>query len=663
MDRIEEIARKRSILLTTRMRFSPEVQPVKEAAMDKIIEQILLSAEKEEGTQLRDMERIFASGTGVEMMSLSIMEASLKRLIAKERVISTRKEKPERYRLTKEVRNELVKIRQQAKSRFNSIVGKLFKNAKEGASTYTEPLLRFLCIIFSQLGEEYVRVITGDIKGENFLSSPSFPSALEKIKKEFDSIDHSLFEHAARTFFRERDPEYNHVKWNLTQNYYAAKAIGLDPAGLSLSEEVFKDTVFYLDTNIIISALEPRDRNHRSSLALSKACKQSKIKTKVCQISLDELRKWIHYQRELLEKVKDQIPDELATEVDSIFYQIYYEKKKTGKPVNCDEVFANFKSPADDLKSIFEMALEDDPWFDEIRSKPEAVSLSEYLRLKYKELHHHPKAKSSALHDAMLLLWLQKLRKEVHNNIWLITLDKSLPGPLPRITDYHSFAITLDAFLQWVSPVVVREDIHSDFTAIFAEMIKNRLFPPEQIFTLGHFRVFSEMGMECKNLPGEDVKAAVRYIRVKAPMLNPTDPVDREKIADEMRRFFADPSRKYKQELKTLENELKKRNGDITELQKQFSEYEEKTQKESLKRSAKLRLGITLVIFLALEGIVVLLANSYGEGSNLFQRILNSWPFLGIATPAITVLIGWFYIGRKRLESLGWPFMRIFKHE
>jgi len=221
----------------------------------------------------------------------------------------------------------------------------------------------------------------------------------------------------------------------------------------------------------------------------------------------------------------------------------------------------------------------------------------------------------------------------------------------------------LDAFLQWVSPVVVEEDIHFDFTAIFAEMIKNRLFPPEEILNLGHFRVFSEMGMECKNLPAEDVKECIRYITVNTPKLDPTDPVDREKLAGEMKRFFADPSRKYKQELKRLENGLKERNGKIAELQKQFSEYKEKTQKESLKGSAKLRLGITIVIFLALEGIVVLLANSYGEGPNLFQKLLNSWPFLGIAVPATTILIGWLCIGKKRLKGLGWPFMKIFKHK
>ncbi len=662
MNRIDEIVKKRCILLTTRLRFSPEIQPVKEAAMDKIIEQILLSADREKGLCLRDMEEVFASGSGVEAINATIIEASLKRLIPKGKVKTIGEEKHERYRLTKETRNEQGELWKDAQRRFGTVVEKLFENAREGASAYTEPFLRLLCIVFSQLGEEYVRVITGNVKREDFLSSPSLSSALGKIKKEFGSIDHSLFERATRIFFREIDPEYDLVKWNLTQNYYIAKAIGLDPLGISLSEEVFKDAVFYLDTNIIISALEERDRNHRTSLALSKACKQLSVRNRVCRISLDEMASWIGKQREVIKEVEDQIPDELAINVNSVFYQIYHEKKKNQGTVSFDEVFSSFKSPVEDLRSIFGMELEDDPWFDDIRDKPQTKRLSEGLRLKYSESHLRKKTKSAALHDAMLLLRIRKTREENHHNIWLITLDKSLPGPLPGIAGSHSSAITLDAFLQWVSPVIVGKNAYSDFTTIFAEMIKNRLFPPENIFNIGYFRVFSAIGMECKNLPPEDVRGCIEAIVTKVPELDPGDPVDREKLAGKIKIFFADPSRKYKQELDRRDSEIKRLDTKLTKLQSQFSEYKEETREESLKKSAKFRLGITIFIFFVLEAIVILLATSYAEGANLFQKLLASWPFLS-AVPLITTLIGCFCIGKKRLRCLGWPFTIIFKHK
>ncbi len=662
MNEIDEIVKKRCILLTTRLRFSPEIQPVKEAAMDKIIEQILLSADGEKGVCLRDMEEVFAFGSGVDGIRGAILQASIKRLIAEGRIDEIGKEKPRRYRLTKEARNEQGELWKEAQRRFGAVVERLFENAREGTSVYTEPFLRLLCIVFSQLGEEYVRVITGNVKREDFLSSPSLSSALGKIKEEFGSIDHSLFERATRTFFREIDPAYDLIKWNLTQNYYIAKAIGLDPVGLSLSEDVFEDAVFYLDTNIIISALEERDINHGTSIALSKACKQLSVRNRVCRISLEEMASWVDHQRQVLEEVEDQIPDELAANVGSIFYQIYHEKKKKQGTVSLDEVFSSFKSPADDLRSIFGMELEDDLWFDDMRDKPQTKRLSEGLKLKYDESHFRGKTKHAALHDALILLRIQKTREENHSNVWLITSDTSLPGPLPGIQGSHSCAITLDAFLQWVSPVISEENEYSDFTTIFAEMIRNRLFPPENIISLGYFRVFSAIGMECKNLPPEDVRKCIEAIVTNAPKLDPSDPADREKLASKMKVFFADPSRKYKRELDRRDSQIIELNTEVTKLRNEFSEYKKETEKESLKRSAKFRLGITIFIFFLLEGIVIYSAGVYAEGKNIFQKLLASWPFLS-AVPPITILIGCLCIGKKRLRCLGWPFTRILKHK
>jgi len=281
------------------------------------------------------------------------------------------------------------------------------------------------------------------------------------------------------------------------------------------------------------------------------------------------------------------------------------------------------------------------------------------------------KSRGAAIRDALLLLWLQKLREENGDNIWLITTDTSLPTCPPPNASSGSLAITLDAILQWISTMVVPEDAVADFTSIFAEMLKYRLLPQDRIFDLEDFLIFHEMHLSCKELPAEDVENCIRYIRVNAPMLDPSDPADREKLAYEVSKFFADPGRKYKQEIARLEakkdeveqeykKDLEERDGKIEELERKFSEYSEKTGKESLRRSAQLRLGITTIVFLVLEGLVVILASQYGEGSNLFQKVLNSWYFL-VGGFAITIALGWFFLGKKRLEALGWSFTKIFR--
>ena len=56
------------------------------------------------------------------------------------------------------------------------------------------------------------------------------------------------------------------------------------------------------------------------------------------------------------------------------------------------------------------------------------------------------------------------------------------------------------------------------------------------------------------------------------------------------------------------------------------------------------------------------LISKYGDGNNMFQKAINSGLFLTTPVP-LTILTGWFLIGKERLKSLGWPFMKIFKQD
>ncbi len=689
MNAFEDIARKRSMLLTARIRFSPQVQPVKEAATDRIIEQILFVTPSEKGLSVEEIQGIFSSESGGYAITSSDMRNSCKRLVGKQRIVPQQTGGLELYRLLDKASRDLGETLHEAEVHFNSVVDRLFKNAKEGTSAYRAPFFKVLSIIFSQLGEEYVRVIKGDIKGNEFLSVLFVSSVLKDVKKEFNLTDAPLFENGILSFFGDSDPEYDAIKWNLAQNYYIAKALGLDPSGVLLSKEVFGHAVFYLDTNIIIEALEPKHRYHKSFLAFNKACKQMGTKLKVLQISLNELQSWLAYQRQLMEKVIDQIPDETASRVSSIFYEIYCEKKRAGEAVSVGEFFTSFDSPMDDLKDLFEVQLEDDTWFDRAKNEEDTIRFAETLRSKYFAMRGRLKRWEASLRDALSLLWLQKLRGENGSNIWLITGDISLPASPTPGAPSRSVAITLDAILQWISTTVAQTDAATEFPAIFAGMLKYRLLPQDRIFDLQDFLIFHEMHMSCKELPAQDVESCIRYIKVNAPMLDPSNPADREKLAYEVSKFFADPGRKYKQEVARLEAEkeadkqeyerklseasedikekqlqyetgLKTRDSRIEELGRRFSEYEEKTAKESLRRSAHLRVGITAIVFLVLEGLVVFLANQYAEGANLFQKVLNSLYFLSGGF-AITIVLGWFILGKKRLEALGWPFTKIFR--
>jgi len=257
---------------------------------------------------------------------------------------------------------------------------------------------------------------------------------------------------------------------------------------------------------------------------------------------------------------------------------------------------------------------------------------------------------NAAIHDAILLFWLQELRRE-NNNIWLITLDSSLPGAIPvtQNENSRSLAITLDLVLQWISPIVAQEGREVDFSETYGKMIRSRFLPQEKIFDLQDFLIFHQVGIECKELPSEDVEKSIRYIKNELPTLDPSKPVDREKLVYELRKFFVSPGRKYKQQLEKLEKENEMLKSQIANI----IAYKQKI-------STWVRITLTLFLFFIIEGIIVYCTSIYGQGENLFQKLLNSWYFLAIGS-VITIILGWFIVGKERLKNLGFPFTKIFK--
>lgn len=677
-----DIARKRSVLFSARIRFSPETQPVRETAIDKILEQNLLVADGDRGLTLQEIEQqgaiCFAGGTPA--ISRLDMQKSLKRLVGSNRVIASGKQDQRRYRLSEQALQVLWEIQRSAEGRFAQVVDRLFRNVEEGPSAYTTPFLESLCIIFSRLGETYVRLIKGEVGFDELLSLPSVLRALREVTTRYPSINQSLFEAAVFSFFRDSNPDYDTIKWNMAQNYYVAKALGLDPSGYLLSKEVFGNAVFYLDTNVIIDALAPKARYHGSFRALSKACGQLQIKLNVCQISLDELRRVAEARRELIARVADQIPDDTAPKITGIFFQLYREQLASTGTIDFDVLFSSFDHPMENLAEPYGVELIDDLWFIEAEDQPETRKLLQAIRRGYKKAKRgRSKGKGSALHGALLLRWILLERERTARNTWLVTLDTFLPSFLPQAGDapVRPLAITLDALLQWISPIAMYEDA-DEVAAIFSEAVKYQLLPQESFFDLRDFLVFAEMEWSCKELPAEDVEECIRYLRINAPNLDPSNPGDRERLAREISKFFADPGRKYRQEVQRLEAEIsrideghkrkleevmeaiRERDNRIEKLERERTEREERERKKALKKSARIRMGIVILLFLLYEAAVVRLAWQYGEGTTLFQKVINSWPFLGLGC-AMGVALFWFILGKERIRILGWPFTRLLK--
>jgi hypothetical protein len=135
--------------------------------------------------------------------------------------------------------------------------------------------------------------------------------------------DKEAFKYAVDRFFRESSPKFDHLKWNMSQNYYITKAIGIDEAAQMLSADILNGASFYLDTNVLIAGLIPEHRYHGSFQELFSACKALNIKLKVAHITLEELKYVVSSHSELLKKVFDKIPSPTRNRVRSFLLEPY----------------------------------------------------------------------------------------------------------------------------------------------------------------------------------------------------------------------------------------------------------------------------------------------------------------------------------------------------
>ena len=148
---MQNIASKRLVLFSARMRFSPETQPVRETAIENILEQNLLLAD-ESGITLQELQEqgVLSFPDGTAPLSRIDIQAGLDRLLQENRVCTSGDKSNQRYQLSEEAKGRIWNVQQSAEERLSKAVQQLFKGQGKNLKEYQQPFLHCLCLIFSR---------------------------------------------------------------------------------------------------------------------------------------------------------------------------------------------------------------------------------------------------------------------------------------------------------------------------------------------------------------------------------------------------------------------------------------------------------------------------------------------------------------------------------
>ena len=585
-----------------------------------------------------------------------------------------------KYCLEDTVASAIRDRRDQSETQLDEIVESLFANAPNGPTPYKEPFIQSACLIFAELAEESATLVLGEQPGSGFADADLLAAAIHTVGGLFPDADKRLLEDGLRKFFQERDPRYSTLQFALSQNYFVVKMLGLDPDGSALSREIFEDAVFYLDTNVIIGGLAPSQGRKESVEAAVNASRTAGARFAVCQITMDELRAVQAHRREDREELEGYVPAGIDIKGETPSGQ----RRVITPPLEYDDSFLTIQDLSGTVREFFRADLTDDHWFNRVSNSCWIRELTQQIQAMAPS-----KRDPQGLHDALLLGWVNRQRRDFNEKAFALTTDRSLPNvSLPEST--RRIAITHTALLQWAAPVLGGAE--ENFAVAFAELTRARLLPQSRIFDLNDFRVFRELHVSTGDLPAEDVEACILYLKTAAPKLDPRDPRDIQELARYVSGYFADPGRKYVQEISRLEAELAtaesnktaaveaersklKRVADevdrlkgerqvhLEELEArekqardEFSDYKSVVER----REARLRLVGSSVFAFGVVGVVGVVAGLQSGTDSVFDKVSSSWRFMSGLGGGAWVVATLVFVGPKRLRLLGmkFPFLR-----
>lgn len=575
----------RQILAAALFQHSSKVQPFKEESLDAIVERIVYFSSKS-SLSISSIQNIFTDISGYTIPS-NYFKSSCERLVNANK-IRLSKENDDIYIIDAKRKREIEISENSIIQKQNKLIDKLFKNSPERKTLYLEPFWFAVSFIFSNIGDYSAKIVNGNIDKEQILF-PVLDKSIEECKSKF-KIDLKFFRQKLIEFFSDlNDPLYIETKCILAQNYFIAKSIGINPDSETFSKDVFENQIIYLDTNVLLAIVSKFNSKHSNAIAFIKAL--NKLKTKICitHATIIEYETWVQNEFDRIRKTSKQIPSSTKSKIGSPvykdFYEIYLLNLSENKDFDTENIlndlekhYFNYKEILLNLMPNETIVYIDDAWFDSIVNEPRFGIFVKLVKEKYHEVGSlRNKGEGAAIHDAKVLLWLDKESNESGIKHLFVTTDTSMP--LIRFEDNENTSnIVLESILQWLLPLTNGHN-DSEVNKTISEIIKQRILPKEFIFEMKDFMIFDQLHMECQELPAEDVENCIIYLKKNASGLNPNIASDREKFASEIAKYFIDPTKKYKFELAEKEKEYKQlevKLGDVytilEDLQTQSSE-------------------------------------------------------------------------------------------
>lgn len=352
-------------------------------------------------------------------------------------------------------------------------------------------------------------------------------------------------------FIESDEREDNDLLWFYGTSMFSATLLTAKSYADDFSIEMFKESYFILDTNILMTIGLEGHELHFSYKPIEVVFQKLGIKPIYFYISKEEYRRAITKKKQAIMASFDEFGYDIIKETDCGIIKTAIKRQCRTK-----EDFDRFFSEIEEVPSVFcddvKIELVD---FLELHEAIETGQYDENTQEIINSINHsrtgHFKYRNVLIHDAGLVqgaLFLNKKRKS-----WILTKDGTVRAYANEtaLRNDDPIAIGLDSFIQMMainngcvgcSP--------SNFSPLFAKIVQFSLLPEKNFFKAEDLYFILETNIEIQSLKKENILEIARNVNRMRILNKPEDD-----IALEIRRYFQKTKINYETEKTALEAE------------------------------------------------------------------------------------------------------------
>jgi len=537
---------KRKLVYGSLMLYGMETVPLRERAMDQAVLGALIGSSKTKPFKSGEIQSNLRIGTGNVSFRPEVVHETLRRLHQREQVGSVEDRKKLAYYLTAEGEQVTVEGVGKTNNLFAPVLEELLENTDHliARPQAVEVCKDFICTAFVRFGSSVAAYVGGH---QSHIGNPhQLAATFDEVCKNYRLSEEAGNSLKARclSLFKSNTVASTRLIFHLTQGYCFARLLGIERNGFNpIAEQAFKDSVIYCDTNVLFVGI----------------AKRGGIELRVTRATINETRFAGADRITTLQKIADNVPDEIADLSPDEFVTHYFEARRVNPDLTPEDFLADFDSIAQVAQERWGIALEE-LTEDEILEGQDVRKLEEIVQQVCVDSRGYKKNAHVLKHDIAHYVLIKKTRVE-HPKAWFLTRDQTLINASVALAKHEavgssSFCFSMLGFLQSISPFVSTAAEEDTIAEFFASLLKEQVFISEKLFDGKELALMADMHADVMSTPVNQLLPAVDYIKNQILKGQPyrTDQVPT--VALELRKFLASSSSEKQKALEARADQL-----------------------------------------------------------------------------------------------------------